>query len=398
MRTNPHILWLPAWYPNTLAPYDGDFIQRHARAVSLFNKITVILIKKDEDALVTNNITEIVSSVDSLTEITVFYHPFKTGLRLLDKIISAIAYRKTYRKSLKKYVLQNGKPGLVHVHVALNAGVIALWLKNKYGIPYILSEHWSGYFKENKHGINQLNFLQKKWMRNIFANAAKLTVVSDALGKAIAGRFSNHDYEIIPNTVDTSVFFPGKNNINKTPGFIHISSLKDEKNPAQIIEAFDLIKKKGYTFHLAMYGPEKKDLQLLIKEKGLSGYINLKKEVPQKTLAEELKKADALVLFSYYETFGCVVIEANACGIPAILSDLPVFREYVYENVNGVFAQPGNVVNLAEKLEEFIMKKYPFNKTLIAENTAKKFGYPAIGKKFSELYAGIPGVSNLFNQ
>ena len=39
-------------------------------------------------------------------------------------------------------------PDLVHVQVALKAGLIALYLKWKYRIPYVLTEHWSGYYPE----------------------------------------------------------------------------------------------------------------------------------------------------------------------------------------------------------------------------------------------------------
>ena len=36
-----YILWLPSWYPNKLDPFDGDFIQRHAVAVSAFVPVHV---------------------------------------------------------------------------------------------------------------------------------------------------------------------------------------------------------------------------------------------------------------------------------------------------------------------------------------------------------------------
>ena len=41
------ILWLCSWYPNRTDPYDGDFIQRHARAASLFHDIQVIRVVAD---------------------------------------------------------------------------------------------------------------------------------------------------------------------------------------------------------------------------------------------------------------------------------------------------------------------------------------------------------------
>ena len=45
----PYVLWLPSWYPNKLAPFDGDFIQRHAKAAALYNDILVIYAVPDEE-------------------------------------------------------------------------------------------------------------------------------------------------------------------------------------------------------------------------------------------------------------------------------------------------------------------------------------------------------------
>ena len=42
-----YALWLPGWYPTTLAPYDGDFIQRHAKATSLYKNVIVVFVKKE---------------------------------------------------------------------------------------------------------------------------------------------------------------------------------------------------------------------------------------------------------------------------------------------------------------------------------------------------------------
>ncbi len=71
---NKKILWLASWYPNILSPYDGDFIQRQARAAALFQRLTVIYIKKDEKGIVTKDLKIVSSSENNLTEIIVFYH------------------------------------------------------------------------------------------------------------------------------------------------------------------------------------------------------------------------------------------------------------------------------------------------------------------------------------
>ena len=386
---NTEALWLVSWYPNVIAPFDGDFIQRHAKAVSLFKKVTVIHIRKDDDGLVTKGVTPVVSLSNNLTEIIIYYHPLKTGLGLIDKVLSAVKYRRTYRSAIKKYLSENGRPALVHVHVALKAGIEALWLKKIFNIPFIISEHWTGYLPGASPGLDHLSLVQKQLVRKIFSQAKKITVVSDVLGKAIVNHFGETNYTIVPNVVDTSVFFPEYPLKNTPVKFIHISSLEYQKNISAIIEAFALVRSRGYDFHLIIYGPQKTAVQQIVNKNGLHEVVQFEIEVPQSQLASQLRTCDALILYSHYETFGCVVIEANACGIPAILSNIPVFKEYIMENENGIFVTPNNPVRLAEKLQAFIAGKYIFDKKKIAEKTAEKFSYTIVGKQFYDLYQAV---------
>ena len=41
-------LWLVSWYPDKISPFNGDFIKRHAEAVSLYDDVHVIYVTKDE--------------------------------------------------------------------------------------------------------------------------------------------------------------------------------------------------------------------------------------------------------------------------------------------------------------------------------------------------------------
>ena len=127
-----NILWLASWYPNALSPFDGDFIQRHAKAASIINTITVLFVKKDEEGIITKNVKTEVTTTGTLTEIIIYYHPLKTGITIPDRLFSRKKYNNVYRKALKKFIEKKGVPELVHVHVALNVIWQALWLKKKY--------------------------------------------------------------------------------------------------------------------------------------------------------------------------------------------------------------------------------------------------------------------------
>jgi glycosyltransferase involved in cell wall biosynthesis len=102
-------------------------------------------------------------------------------------------------------------------------------------------------------------------------------------------------------------------------------------------------------------------------------------------LADFVRQSLALVLYSSYETFGCVIIEANTCGIPVVVSDIPVFHETVTEGVNGIFVKPNDPVALAERMIEMIKTHSSFNSNTIAA-TSSKYRYEKVGKQFSDWY------------
>ena len=383
-----NILWLASWYPNTLSPFDGDFIQRHARAVASNKNITVLYVKKDDKQIITTDTKEVVTQTGNLIEIIIYYHRITTGIKLLDKLLSRKRYNSIYRKILKKLIEEKGVPDLVHVHVALNVMQQALWLKKKYSIPIVISEHWTGYLPEAKTNLDNYNLIHKRWLQKIFGEAVAVTVVSKVLGDAIQNRFKIK-YQVISNVVDTNIFYPVQKQDSSITKFIHVSLLNYQKNPQDIIEGFRIVKKQGYNFQLTIYGPDNIELKQLADNKDLQAEIIFKKEVPQNILAKEMQQSDALILYSRYETFGCVVIEANACGIPVIVSDIPVFREYLKENTAGIFAKPNSPDDLAEKIIYFINKRKTFSSKEIADHTKNIFSYKAVGQQFSALYKNI---------
>ncbi len=42
-----NVLFLASWYPSKVDPFDGDFIERHAKSISLTNRVFVIYVVKD---------------------------------------------------------------------------------------------------------------------------------------------------------------------------------------------------------------------------------------------------------------------------------------------------------------------------------------------------------------
>ncbi len=379
------VLWLAGIYPSKAFPYHGDFIQRHAQATALFCRVEVIYIVKDEEGGLTNSVWETVNTRDQLTERIIYYRPVKTSIRFIDRLLSSLKYKKVSRAAVKKYISQNGKPPFLHVHVAMKAGLTALWAKRTYQIPYLLTEHWGGYLDEAVPGINDYNFVYRYYWHKILSGARASTFVSAAFQKQMIKKYAIRNSCVIPNVVNTDVFYPGTRLPGDTIRFIHISTMIYQKDPEGILNALALLK-DAFPFEMYVYGPVTTLQKNLVESLGLQHHVIWKAEAPQQELAKIMQQCDALILYSRFETFGCVLIEANACGIPVIVSELEVFHEIVEEGVNGIFAPGEDPAALAEKLKEFVRNKNKFDKNAIAVAAAQKYNYKKIGQQFFELY------------
>ena len=104
------LLWLPAWYPNLVAPYSGDFIQRHAKAVSLYHMVQVIHLVRDTDGKITKHIKEENQEQGNLCEKIIYYYSPRYSISIIDKIVSNRHYRVLYRKAIKDYIETTGIP------------------------------------------------------------------------------------------------------------------------------------------------------------------------------------------------------------------------------------------------------------------------------------------------
>jgi glycosyltransferase involved in cell wall biosynthesis len=383
-----NVLWLTSWFPNRTNPTTGDFIERHAKAVAPFVKQLIIIAVTKDDAMAANGVDIEKSTEHNISVYRVYYGKSRWG-KLFEKMFSLKKYLSLHQQVFEEIMTLFGKPDIVHVHVSMKAGIFARQLKRNYHIPYIITEHWSGYYKHAKPSVIDFGGLYISLNKKVFSDASLLTTVSNELGKSISDNFIAVPYQVVPNVVDTSIFFPAQKLYSGVIKLIHASGMGYEKNTEAIIRALSICKQQGANFVMHLYGPVHIHLQQLVEELKLGKKVFFHGEVPQPALAKAMQQSDALVLYSRYETFGCVLIEANACGVPVIVSDLPVFHDLITENVNGIFVKGNDPYQLAEKLAAFALHKHLFNKNDIAAKASSLYSYDMVGRKFKAIYDDI---------
>ncbi len=381
------VLWLASWYPNKMDPYTGDFVERHARAASLFSQIELFYVVKDRSPFPSKKIVEEKKKFPEGLETSIIYYRTPAfSFSWLEKLYSNYQYWNIHKNYFKEYLVKNGKPDGIHVHIALKSGMIALYLKFRYGIKYVVSEHWSGLCPEAKPNFNEKPFLTRVLWKWVMKHASGFSAVSAYLSTIIENKFSLKKGAIIPNVVDSQIFYPSLQKFDNAQ-FIHISSTNNyQKNIITVLEATAIVINHLPQFKLVIFGQPGELEKNYVRTMKLDHAVEFKDMSPQNILREYLQKSVALILYSKFETFGCVIIEANACGIPVIVSDIPVFHENVKAGLTGAFVPLDKPKILADTIITVAAGKYYFDPEQIQNWALTHYSFEKIGKQFASFY------------
>lgn len=382
------ILWLASWYPNRTDKFSGDFIERHARAVKSYAELTIVVVTKDEK--MSKNKVEIdVSKEANLTVYRAYYGPSNLP-GIFEKIYSLLKYFKIQKQVYHLLVSKKWKPSLVHISVAMKAGLLALWLKKKQHIPFVVTEHWSGYNPATEPNIYNSNQLFRSLNKKILEKADGFFPVSDQLGKMVNQHFVSVDYQVIPNVVDTNLFFYRPNDNNHRFKFIHPSFMIDIKNPEGILQACKIVIEKGYNFELLMLGSTSAHLQTLSEAYNLTKQVKFKDPVPYAEVAMHMQESNALLMFSRFENLPCVIMEALCCGLPVLSSKVGGIPEMV-DTSNGLLVKSEDVSELAAAMISMIGNYTFYDRPAISARAIKIYNYYKVGYQYYRAYKNILG-------
>jgi len=201
----------------------------------------------------------------------------------------------------------------------------------------------------------------KKWEKHVDRIAhVHVSTISDKEQMIDYLKIPEEKIDVIPLGIDHDLFKPSPNKektrkkvfakffLKEQPYFIHISEVNwARKNIMRLFEAFKKAKSFGIPHYLIVVG--KNEPIVYEKAKEIPGVIMLG-FVSQKDLIEIIQGSDALINPSLHEGFGFPLVEAMACGIPSVTSNVFSPPEIVEDG--GLFVDPYNVSDIFEKILE----------------------------------------------
>ncbi len=134
---------------------------------------------------------------------------------------------------------------------------------------------------------------------------------------------------------------------------VYVGRISRDKNIDFLIESYRLVAARNRRANLifAGDGPYLERLRELTADLDRVHFLG---EIPQRMLPLVYSGADLLVFPSETDTFGMVVLEAQACGLPALVSSLGGPKDIVRDNHTGFILDTGDATLWADKLEEMI--------------------------------------------
>ncbi|MEA2018281.1 MAG: glycosyltransferase [Campylobacterota bacterium] len=290
-------------------------------------------------------------------------------------------YIKMADKLYSEYIKEFRTPDIIHAHNFLYAGIIAEFLKNKYGVNYIITEHSSSFVR------NKISNKKIRSIENITTKALKVTAVSSSFN-TILKEYTKTDIDLLSNIVD-DFFFQRKfqNKISDDFIFLHIASLDKNKNQELLIRSFKKIAKLNDKIYLNIAGDgyKRKPLESLVKKLNIKKQVNFLGRISQERVRDEMMKSDCFVLSSNFETFGVVLIEALACGLPLIATKCGGPEDIVNKH-NGILTDVENQLQLEDAMMTMYKNANQYDKEKLRNDAKERFGEMAFIRNAMKYY------------
>ena len=367
------ILFISSWFPNKLEPTNGNFVQRHAEAVSRLHDVQVLHSIGDSTQKETYLFDD--QMINGIRTLIVYYKNTKNPL------LNFIRRMKAYKKGFSK--LQT--PDLVHANVLHNSMLFAVYLNKKFKIPFVITEHWSGFLKINRPHLSKVRLFVAK----IIANNAKFVLpVSQYLLNDLQELGWKTKFEVVGNVVDTDLFSV-KSQDTATFTFLHISNLIQIKNPEKIIDAALKLRKHFDRFELHIGGDGNVErLDELVKINIAENFIKTFPTLTLKEVAEKMRNSNCFILFSDYENFPCVLLESLSTGTPAIATNVGGIPEIINDG-NGLLIS-NSEAELYEAMKKVLENEILFEKPIDMHNDIEsRFSINVIAQDFDKIYQQV---------
>lgn len=380
-------------YPNSAFPERGSFVHNQARFISKLCDLEIFSPIPFFPNISGLGRWSALSRVGKEEKINGLNIRFPRYISFPKRLFFSQVWRNyfwTLKKNLKVC------PDLIHAHLAYPDGLAAVHLGKEIDKPVVISVHG--------HDIREIPESNSRWR----------FLVSEALCRADAVVVSSHDarervlefgvdcrrlYDI-PQGVDCSLFNldVSKQQRKEDWRLLYAGRFDKKKGLSDLIDALKILRLQNRKVTLRLVGASQsgggdQQFRLRADYNEVGEWVKFERAYPWSEMPKVMASADIFVLPSYYDSFGIVLIESMACGIPVVATKCGGPEQLIDPTV-GRMAEIGNPESLANAIGQVIDNYGTFDKKII-RSRALMYDYRSVANQILAMYAKVIKTKSL---
>lgn len=380
-----HILLLPSWYPLNETDLNGSFFREQAHALARSGEKVGVIVPQFRSLRLGKKAVFGRYDEEHWQDGEVATY-FKHNVAWLPRVphIDANRWTKAGLALFERYIKEQGKPDVIHVHSLTHAGALAVAIKQKYGIPYCVTEHSSVF------GRGLIKDWEIPTLKKAEQSADKLLAVSKSLADTLKTQLNGKTWEIFPNLLDNLFLEPDTKNVARKSQICAVGFLRPNKGFDILLKAFAIVLPQYPQWHLMIGGdgPEKVNLAALITKLGLENNVTLLGSLSRMQVRDLMRESELFVVSSHVETFGIVAIEALSQGTP-VVATLCGGPESIVTAENGVLVPTNDEKALAEGILSVLANALDYDHEAIKADCIATYSEPAFVQRLKQIYQNI---------
>lgn len=246
---------------------------------------------------------------------------------------------------------------IIHIHTPLSPVI-------KTSLPIVSTVHTS-VIEDARHieivDIKSLlvkkiftKLVSKPLLFNLINRSCAVTTVSNSVASELKIYFGFSNAIVVGNGVDEKIFKP-INNKNKRKYILYVGRLSYRKGLFDLLKCAKIIcERYNINFFLIGKGELKRKLKDKINKEGLQSKVLFLGYVSRKELVHLYQNATVFVIPSHYEGLPTVILEAMACGLPVVATEIGANKDVINNCKNGLLIPTKSPEKMAEAISTLI--------------------------------------------
>ncbi|MBI4647894.1 MAG: glycosyltransferase family 4 protein [Bacteroidia bacterium] len=257
-------------------------------------------------------------------------------------------------------------PALCFANFVLPGGAVALYLKRKFNVRYVLLSHGHDVPWVKPVKLYIYYCLTYKWLKKICLNSEMNFIQSSQMKANIdsfIGKKNSKKNIIISNGVEPSVFHPDYTKRDKIFRIIFVGRLVTQKDPLFFLR---IIKKlsavfRDFSAHIYGDGPLRKTIENYIINNKLSNNVKIHRHVPLSEMSAIYQMSHLIISPSVSEGMSLSNLEAIACGTYVLTTRASGNPEMINQEINGEIISSDSPDYWVERIIHFYNNKFLLN-------------------------------------